>query len=101
MTESNLPISEATLRRLSELAEWTGTSPTEALEQAVKAQHDRQFWNAVDAGYAALRSDEKEWSAVEAERREWDGTLLDGLDRSERWAPDRSVHPSADHGKAS
>ena len=101
MAESSVSVSEATLARLQELAQWSGTSIVEALDQAVKERHDREFWVAVDAGYAALRADPKVWEAVEAERREWDATLMDGLDPNERWAPDGTLHPPADQGKAS
>jgi hypothetical protein len=33
----------------------------------------------VNAAYAALRDDPRAWADVEAERREWDATLADGL----------------------
>lgn len=81
----SISASEATLARLKELAEWSGVSVEEALSQAVKEQHDRKFWEAVDAGYAALRADEASWAKLQAERKAWDATLMDGLDRAERW----------------
>jgi hypothetical protein len=85
MAETSISISETTLRRLQELASWAGVSVDEALDQAVKDQYDRKFWDAVNAGYAALRADPAAWAEVEAERKLWDGTLMDGLDPSERW----------------
>jgi hypothetical protein len=90
MADTNIPVSERTLARLKELADWDGIAAGEALERAVNAQYDRKFWEAVDAGYAALRADPKAWGELEAERKLWDATLLDGLDRSERWAEDRT-----------
>jgi hypothetical protein len=46
----------------------------------------------VDAGYAALRADPEAWAEVEAERKLWDATLMDGLDPKERWTEaDRAV----------
>ena len=83
MAERAIPVSEATLARLQELALWAGVSVNEALDQVVKDQYDKKFWDAVNAGYAALRADPAAWAEVEAERKLWDNTLLDGLDPSE------------------
>jgi hypothetical protein len=97
MSETNLSISETAQRQLRELAEWAGVSVAEALERALRDQYDRQFWVAVNAGYAALRADPEAWAEVEAERRLWDATLMDGLDSSERWTDDdRALPPAAE-----
>src|SRR5262249_54112475 len=93
--ENSIPISETTLARLRELARWAGISLNEALDQAIKEQYDRKFWDAVDAGYAALRADPEAWAEVEAERKLWDATLMDGLHSDERWTEDGDVLPSA------
>ena len=93
MSETSISITETAHRQLRELAEWSGVSLAEALERAVKEQYDRQFWAAVNAGYAVLRADAEAWAEVEAERQAWDATLMDGLDRSERWTEDGGVVP--------
>ena len=80
MAETSIPITESTLVRLQEWLCWAGVSLHEALDQAVKDQHDRKFWDAVNAGYAVLRADPEAWAEVEAERKLWDATLMDGLD---------------------
>jgi hypothetical protein len=72
MAETSIPISETTLARLRELARWAGGSVNEALDQAIKDQYDRKFWEATNAGYAALRADPEAWAEVEAERKLWD-----------------------------
>jgi predicted transcriptional regulator len=100
MPETSIPISQATLARLQELAGWAGVSVPKALEQAVNDLYERKFWEAVNAGYAALRADPAAWAAVEAERRLWDGTLLDGLDPSERWTPDGDLMPPGGQERA-
>ncbi len=94
MADASISISETTLARLRELARWAGISLDEALNQAVKDQYDRRFWEATNAGYAALRADPAVWAEVEAERRSLEGTLLDGLDLSERWTEDGNVLPA-------
>jgi hypothetical protein len=95
MADSTIPIAETTLARLRELARWAGSSLDQALDQAIKDQYDRKFWDAGNAGYAALRADPKAWAEVEAERKLWDNTLMDGLDASERWTEDGDVLPPA------
>jgi hypothetical protein len=95
VAETTIPISEITLARLRELARWADVSLDEALDQAIKDQYDQKFWDATNAGYAALRADPKAWAEVEEERRSMEGTLMDGLDRSERWTDDGNVIPPA------
>ncbi len=101
MAEMTVPIAEATRARLQELAHWMGVSLEEALDRAVREYHDRQFWEAVNAGYAALRADPSAWAEVEAERKAWDGTLMDGLDPTEHWTNDGRVLPPGGQGQAS
>src|SRR5437016_538410 len=91
MAEATIPVSELTLTRLQELAQWNGVSEEEALNRAVQDLYDRQFWDAVNAGYAALRADPAAWAEIEAERKLLDGTLMDGLDPAERWTEDGDV----------
>ena len=101
MAETSILLSETTLTRLRELARWEGRSIDEALDQAVNEQYDRKFWDATNAGYAALRADPAAWAEVEAERKLWDNTLMDGLDPSERWTADGDVSPSVEQERAS
>ena len=101
MTDTHIPISPDSLARLRELARWAGVSLDEALDRVIKDQYDRRFWPAVEAGYAALRADPAEWAEVEAERKQFDGTLGDGLDPTERWNDDGSAAPPSDQRSAS
>ena len=101
MPDTTVPISETTLNRLEELAQWAGAPISEVLQQAVKEYHDRRFWDAVNAGYAALRADPTAWAEIEAERTLWDQTLMDGLDPSERWTADGNALPPANQDRAS
>ena len=101
MAEITITISEITRARLEELARWAGISVTEALDQTVKDQYDKKFWDAVNAGYAALRADPVAWAEVEAERKLWDNTLMDGLDPSERWTEKGDVLPPTEQERRS
>lgn len=98
MSEPTISVSEATLCKLQELAEWRRLSVAEALARTVAEEHDRQFWAAVNAGYAALRADPEAWAEEQAERRAWEATLMDGLDPSERWAEDGLPLPPSSPG---
>jgi hypothetical protein len=46
----------------------------------------------MNAGYASLRKEPEQWAVLEEERRLWDTTLADGLDRDEHWTDDGSCH---------
>jgi len=101
MAKTSIPISEITLARLQEMAQWASVPVNTVLDQMVKEQYDRKFWDAVNAGYAALRADATAWAEVEAERKLWDCTLMDGLDPSERWTKDGDAIPFANRERAS
>jgi hypothetical protein len=84
-SQAAIEVSQPTLTRLRELAKWAGISEQEALARAVKEYYDRKFWEEANASYEALRADEESWAKLQAERKLWETTLLDGLDRDERW----------------
>ena len=88
MSEPAPLLSPTAIEKLREICQWSGRPMAEELERAVTAYHDRAFWDAVNAGYAALRSDPQAWAEEEAERRAWEQTLMDGLDPAERWQED-------------
>jgi hypothetical protein len=101
MSATPILLSETALRRLREMAEWSEASLEATLEKAVADQYDRQFWEAVNKGYDALRADPQAWAEEEAERKLWENTLMDGLDPTERWNEDGTVAAPADQWKAS
>lgn len=71
------PQTHETLRRLA-------SARDEPIGQVVAAAVERldedQFWAEVHAAYERLRADPKEWKGYLVEAREWDVTLLDGLE---------------------
>jgi predicted transcriptional regulator len=88
MSAPTVPISEGSRRILQELAERTGRTMSEVLDEALDAYRRQVFLDRVNAGYAELRADPAAWAEHTAERREWDATLTDGLDPDERWTDD-------------
>lgn len=65
---------------LHELAHGSGLSIQEVVEQALEMYRRQQFFDALDAAYAALRADPAAWQEAQAELAEWDVTLNDGLE---------------------
>ena len=64
---------------LKELARAEGKPMLALLDEAVEALRRQRFLEQVNTAYAELRADPRAWEAIEAERREWDATLGDGL----------------------
>jgi hypothetical protein len=90
-------ISEASHRTLKELAEQTGQSMMEVLDKALDAYRRKLFFEQLNAGYAELQADPKAWGEHLDERKQWDATLMDGLDPDERWTEDgRCLNPNKD-----
>jgi hypothetical protein len=88
MSAPTVPISEASHRILKELAEQTGQSMLDVLDKALDAYRRKLFFEQMNAGYADLRADPEAWAEHLAERKQWDATLMDGLDPDEHWTED-------------
>jgi hypothetical protein len=87
MSDGTIRISESAHGTLRELARAEGKPMLALLDEAVEALRRQRFLEQVNAAYASLRADPRTWKAVEAERREWDATLADGLAVAEPRAP--------------
>jgi hypothetical protein len=79
MIADTIPISEFAQRTLVELAAKTGQRPGTILDAAVEDYRRKLFFEAMNAGYAALRADQEAWNEEQAERKVWDSTNADGL----------------------
>lgn len=88
MSASTIHISATAHQLLQELAERTGQTTTDVLDKALDAYRRKLFFEKLNDGYAELRADAAAWAAVEAERKLWDATLMDGLASDERWTED-------------
>jgi hypothetical protein len=93
MAISTVDISENTHELLRELAEKTGQSTSVVLDKALDAYRRRVFFENLDAGYAEMRGDPQAWEAFCADQKEWDVTLMDGLDAVEKWTADGRAAP--------
>ena len=77
MTADSIPISDSTQRAIAELAARTGQAPAAILDKAIEEYRGKMFFEAMDAGYAALRTDEQGWTEEQAQRRAWNATNSD------------------------
>ncbi len=94
MSTPTVPISEASHQILKELAERTGQTTMDVLDKALDSYRRKVFFEELNAGYAALKADPEAWAEHLAERKQWDATLMDGLDSDERWSEDgRCLNP--------
>ena len=80
MGHTTVRISEAARDTLRQMAQASGKPMQALLDEAIEALRRERFFAGVDAAYASLRGDAKAWQAVLKERREWEGTLLDGIE---------------------
>lgn len=78
-------VSEKAHHILEELAAIKKTSLQQVLDEVLEEKRLEILFNAADAAYIALHNDPVAWQEEMAERKLWDNTLTDGLDRNELW----------------
>jgi hypothetical protein len=74
---TTIRVSERTRDRFARLAETTGRSMTQLVDEAADALERRVFFDQLSARYEALRADGSAWSEIEAERSAESGALPD------------------------
>lgn len=74
-------ISEPTREILRKLAEESGESMQEIIEQAVEMYRRQRFLAASNRAFEALRANSEAWKTEQSEREAWDVTLSDGLEK--------------------
>jgi len=62
------------------MAQKSGQTMTDILDEAVKQLERQRFFEELNRQVMKLREDPVAWAEVEAERAEWDVTLMDNLD---------------------
>jgi predicted transcriptional regulator len=72
-------ISPASHQSLARMAKETHSSMQEMLDQAIENQRRRLLLERTNLAYAKLRQNKKAWQAWQAELRQLDATLSDGL----------------------
>jgi predicted transcriptional regulator len=76
---TTIRVSRQTHKKLNELARMSGRSAQEVVDAALELYRRERLLYATNEAYAALREEAEAWDGLEAERREWDATVDDGL----------------------
>ncbi len=82
MESTTVRIRKDTRDLLRELSAQSGAPMQEVLAKALEAYRRQRILVETNRAYAALRKDPKAWKELQEERREWDSTLLDGLENN-------------------
>lgn len=64
---------------LRRVAKRDGKSLAQVVRDAIRAYERKKFWDECEERWRALRADPKAWAEELAERKQLDGTLMDGL----------------------
>ncbi|HRN68357.1 MAG TPA: ribbon-helix-helix protein, CopG family [Promineifilum sp.] len=73
-------ISRKTRDIIQEMAQTSGRSMQDIMEEAIAAYQGRQLLEATNAAYAVLKDNPGTWRELQEERAEWDAALNDGLE---------------------
>jgi hypothetical protein len=77
----NVRISLRAHRLLRQLAKQADESMQAILDKAIESYRREQFLRAANREYAALRRNAKGWKEALRDRKLWEQTLADGLDK--------------------
>ena len=80
MATTTIRVNEETRDALRALAASTGEPMARLVERAVEHLRAEEFFAELDHAYDRLRADASASAEEAAERKEWEGTLADGLD---------------------
>jgi len=80
MVSTNVRISPASYKVLKTLSKDKGISMQDVIDQALEDLRRRQFLEATNAAFSALKDDSKAWQEEMEERRLWEMTLSDGVE---------------------
>ncbi len=78
MENLTVQVSRSTHGTLREMADRTGETMTEIVDQAVRDYRRRRFWAEYHAAYAAIQADPQAWAELQGEVESWDTTAADG-----------------------
>lgn len=84
-TDTSLRVHAPAAAAFRALAEREGKTLTRYLDELAQRERVRVFREDLQAAYARLRADPEAWAVYQTERRELEGTLMDGLDSDEDW----------------
>jgi hypothetical protein len=80
MSTTTIRVSTKTRDVLHEMAQDTGLSMQQLLEQALEVYRRQRLLQEANAAYEALAADSEVWRDYQQELASWDATLADGLE---------------------
>ena len=83
MASETVRIKPETHAKLRHLADESGKSMPEMLDQAVESLRRQRLLDSANEAYARLKQDPKQWQAELEERALWEATLADGQGTSQ------------------
>jgi hypothetical protein len=81
MASTTIRIRPSSHQALKEIAELTGQSLQDSLDQAIEERRRKLYLEGTNADYAALKRDPKAMAELKKEWEAWDSTNLDGLEQ--------------------
>jgi predicted DNA-binding protein len=83
MSTTTIRVSKRARERAAAMAARAGRPISAVVEEAIDAYQADLFWRQAEHALDVLAGDPEAWSDMMAERKEWEATLADGLDRYE------------------
>ncbi len=83
--QSTVRISSKSQNLLKEFANQDNKTMHEVIDDLIEQEKRKRFFDDFDKAYAKLRGNSKAWDEELEERQEWDCTLMDGIDRGEKF----------------
>jgi predicted transcriptional regulator len=80
MSTTTIRVSTKIRDTLDELAQNTGLSTQQLLEQALEAYRRQRLLQEANAAYEALAADPQAWRDFQQELSDWNETVADGLE---------------------
>lgn len=81
MQSVNVRVSSQSYQLLKSLAEDFNQSMQSVIDEALENLRRRKILEATDAAFLALKANQKAWKEEARERRLWEKTLSDGVER--------------------
>ncbi|MFH1150191.1 MAG: toxin-antitoxin system protein [Actinomycetota bacterium] len=80
---TTIRVTGRTKKTIEELAASTGASQIEIVAEAVEKYRRKRMIQELCDSFARLRENPAEWEDYQREVREWDSTLMDGLEEED------------------
>ena len=81
MAGTTLRISQAAHQILREISQSTGEAMSSIVDRALEEYRRKKLLERANEAFAAMKMDPKAWIEELEERRAWEGTLGDGLEK--------------------